>query len=40
MSPEPTLMGNVIERKSGIKFRTAENNHHVWSKVQEIQQQL
>lgn len=39
MSPEPTLMRDVFEEKSGVKFEPAANNLHVCSKVQEIQTQ-
>lgn len=38
ISLKPTLMANVFERKSGIKFEAAENNHHVCIKVQETTQ--
>ncbi len=40
MSPEPTLMGNAFERKSGVKLKLpAENNLQDCGKVQGSQPQ-
>lgn len=35
MYPEPTLMGEVFERKSWVKFEPAKNNWQVSSQVAE-----